>query len=92
MNPVLPSRVETSKGVLFSDLGHEAVLLHLKDEHFFQLEERGAKIWQLLQEHGDTTVVIENLLVEYEVDEATLRQDLPELIAAMKDANLLIVS
>lgn len=92
MTPILPARVQTAKDVLFTDLGSEGMLLHLKDELYFELNEVGARTWQLLNEHGETTIVLKHLLAEYEVEEATLRQDLAKLIGAMKDANLLVLS
>jgi hypothetical protein len=87
----LPERVDITKGVLFTDLGDQGVLLHLKDELYFELNEVGVRTWQLLHEFAEPAVVLKHLLAQYEVEETTLRKDLSELIGAMKDANLLTI-
>lgn len=92
MNAMLPSRVKISEKVVFSDLGDSGVLLNLTDEQYYELDDIGAKIWQLFQQHDDPGIVIKHLLDEYNIDEATLRRDVAELIEAMKASGLLFVS
>jgi DeoR/GlpR family transcriptional regulator of sugar metabolism len=67
----------------------EAVLLNLSDQHYYGLDEVGARIWTLLLEHGDIEVVIQQMLREYEVNEATLRRDLMALIQEMEQRGIL---
>ncbi len=87
----LPHRVTMSPEVLFRDLDGEAVMLDLNTERYFGLDEVGARMWQLLAEHGHVETVVQLLLAEYEVEEDRLRQDLANLIAKMADAGLIIV-
>ncbi|MEZ4728988.1 MAG: PqqD family protein [Caldilineaceae bacterium] len=88
MTPSLPCRVTTSPNVLFQALQDEAVLLDLASEQYIGLDPVATRLWQLLTEHGDTTVVLNVLLAEYEVDAATLAQDLAAFIEQLCTAGL----
>jgi DeoR/GlpR family transcriptional regulator of sugar metabolism len=46
-------------------------------------------MWQLLQEHGDVDPVVEQLLAEFDVEEAELRRDLALLIGQLEEAGLI---
>ena len=48
------------------------------------------RIWQLLMEHGAIDPVVDQMLREYEVDEATLRRDLAALLDEMERRGLLV--
>ena len=81
-----------SPEVLFQPLGDEAVLLNLHNNRYYGLNEVGARMWQLLQEHGALDAVVTQMVAEYEVDEATLRQDLQTLIAQLVEQEMLAES
>lgn len=78
-----------SPEVLFQPLGEEAVLLNLENNRYYGLNEVGARMWQLLQEHGDLDAVVAQMVAEYEVEEAVLRQDLQTLIAQLIEQEML---
>jgi hypothetical protein len=87
----LPPRITLEPEILFQELEGEAILLNLQTEHYYSLNDVGTRMWQLLAEHRDVATVVERLLAEYNVDEATLHQDLAQLIAALTDAGLITV-
>ena len=91
MKVSLPTRITLSPEVFFQELEGEAILLDLHNEYYYSLDDVGTRMWQLLVEHGDVATVVERLLAEYDVDEATLRRDLAQLIAALADAGLVTV-
>jgi hypothetical protein len=78
-----------SPEVLFQPLGNEAVLLNLSNNRYYGLNEVGARMWELLQEHGALEAVVAQMVEEYEIDEATLRQDLEGLIAQLIEQEML---
>ena len=84
----LPTLVTISPNVLFQELDGEAILLNLQNEHYYSLKESGVRMWQLLAEHGDVATVTEQLLEEYDVEEATLNRDLTNLIAWLTERGL----
>ena len=57
-----------SPDVLFQGVSGEIVILDLKSESYFGLDEVGARIWQLMQGHGGLQYVFEVMLEEYEVE------------------------
>jgi len=75
--------------VLSQTIDREAVLLDLKNELYYGLNEVGARIWQLLQEDNSLEQIKEVLLEEYDVDEAQLQKDLEKLVSALKQADLI---
>jgi hypothetical protein len=88
MSPSLPARVEVSPDVLFQELEGEAVLLNLKSERYFGLDDVGTRMWQLLAENGDVAAAHAQLLKEYDVDPARLQGDLAAFIARLGEACL----
>lgn len=91
MTHSLPKRVIPSSDVLFRELEGEAVMLDLGSERYYGLDEVGARIWQLLEEHHDVETVVAEMLAEYEVDEEQLRRDMADLIDNLADAGLVII-
>ena len=88
MNHKLPSHITFSPDVIFQALDDEAVLLDLASEQYLILNELGKRMWELLSENGDTSTAVEQLLIEYEVDKASLRQDMANWIGRVIELGL----
>ncbi|MBH8551104.1 PqqD family protein [Nostocaceae cyanobacterium CENA357] len=76
------SVVVADKEQIFSDIGGEAVILHLKTGIYHGLNEIGARIWTLIQEPKSVKDIQRVLLEEYEVEAERCDRD---LIALLKD-------
>jgi hypothetical protein len=76
--------------VLEQQLDDEIVLLDLESGRYFGLQEVGARAWRILMESNDTEMVHSQLLGEFEVEEAVLRQDLEELWQGLLAAGLVV--
>lgn len=87
----LPARVDISPDVLYQVINGESVLLNLETEHYYSLDNVGTRMWQLMAEHNELAVVVDQLLAEYDVDEATLRASLADLLAKLSNAGLVAV-
>ncbi len=74
--------VVADKEQIFSDIGGEAVILHLKTGIYHGLNEIGARIWTLIQEPKSVKDIQRILLEEYEVEAERCDRD---LIALLKD-------
>ena len=85
---VLPQKVNISNKALFQEIENEMVILDLAKEQYYGLDDVGARMWHLLSEHGDTTVVVKQLRSYYDADELTLSQDLAQLIEKLRQAGL----
>ena len=77
--------------MLFQELNGEAVLLDLKTERYFGLDDVGLRMWHLLESNGHVDTACARLLQEYTVDETTLKDDLAELIDKLAEAGLITV-
>ncbi len=65
-----------SKGVYTQELDGEIILLDSNGEHYFNLNEIGTKIWQLLETGKSPQQILELIKNEYSVEEINLRKDL----------------
>ena len=88
---MLPQKVTISNKALFQEIENEMVILDLAKEHYYGLDDVGARMWHLLSEHGNTAVVVEQLRSYYDADEATLSQDLATLIEKLRQAGLVTI-
>jgi hypothetical protein len=84
-------RVEVSPGVVFREVGGEAVLLDLRSHRYYSLDPVGTRMWALLVELGSTAAVAERLVGEFEVDAETLDRDLRALVEKLAAEGLLTV-
>ena len=89
MTVALTDVVEISPEVLCQEVSGEMVLLDLKSESYFGLDVTGARIWQLLQEHGRVSEVHRRMLEEFDVDKDTLGKDLQEHLDTLLAAGLI---
>ena len=84
----LADQITVSPEVLFQEVGGEAVLLDLKSESYFGLDDVGMRIWQLIQEQGSLRAVFERMLTEYDVEPARLEEDLLRHVGELAAAGL----
>jgi len=81
-------KITISEEALSQEVNGETVILDLKSESYFGLDEVGTRIWQLLQEEKDLQKVFDALLQEYDVEAEQLEQDLIELVDKLIEAGL----
>jgi hypothetical protein len=65
------------------------VLVHLPTNRIFELNETGARIWELLTAGLDADAVAERLVDEFEVDRAVVMADLDSLLDRLSLEGLL---
>ena len=89
----MQTQIRPNPDVLFQIFDNEAVLLHLKTEIYYSLNDVGARFWQLLEEQEQATaeILIAQLLNEYEVDAETLQKDIHNLLEQLTQAQLVKV-
>ena len=82
-------KITISEEALSQEVNGETVILDLKSESYFGLDEVGTRVWQLLQEHGDLQKVFDAMLEEFDVDANTLASDMKNLIDDLVDKGLI---
>jgi len=85
-------RVTVPGQVLVRLLDKEAVLLNLETERYFGLDETGTRMWQVATSVPNIELAYQQLLNEYDVDAATLRQNLAELLERLTENGLLTLT
>lgn len=84
----MPVRIPSD--VAFEVLDGEAVVLNLQTGVYFQLNEVGTRVWELLSVHGEAEPIVDALFEEYEVERATLTEDVDRLISELSEKGLLV--
>lgn len=86
---MMTQKIEISSEVLTQEVGGETVILDLKSESYFGLDEVGTRIWQLLQEQKDIHTITATMLNEYDVKEEQLKKDIQNLLTKLGDAGII---
>ncbi|MFN8493563.1 MAG: PqqD family protein [Caldilineaceae bacterium] len=88
----LPKQINLSHEVLFQELDNESIMLNLRDDAYYRLDDVSTRFWQLFTELGEVEPVVAQMLAEYQVDEPRLRQDLATLLKQWVDASVVTVT
>ncbi|RAJ80161.1 coenzyme PQQ synthesis protein D (PqqD) [Chitinophaga dinghuensis] len=86
---LLEMKVRISENAIVRELGAGFVILNLKTERFYELNEVGKRFWELLTNNPDCSAAFHQLQSEYEVAPETLQNDLNILIDHLKKAELI---
>jgi len=76
----LTSTIYFPQDVVFQQLNGEAIVLNLTTGRTFNLDEIGARMWELLSAHAAVKPAYLALLEEYDVQPDRLKADLIELV------------
>jgi hypothetical protein len=71
-----------------AEVGDEVVFLHEGEAVYYGLDGVGAFVWRQLKVPRAFGDLVQAVVSEYEVDEATCRRDLTELLEALQDKKL----
>ncbi len=85
------ARVAAADGVMVRDLDGEAVVLDLKTEKYFGLDEVAAAMWTALTGAETIRAAYEALLAAYDVEPEQLEADMAKLISNLAEHGLLVV-
>jgi len=88
----MTQKIEISSEVLTQEVDGETVILDLKSESYFGLDEIGTRIWQLLQEQEDIETITETMLNEYDVEEEQLEKDIQNLLTQLDKAGIVTLN
>jgi hypothetical protein len=77
-----------SPDVVSRRVGNETVLVHLRTNQIFALNETGARFWELLTEGKSRAEVEQQLQEEYEVSREDLARELEALLLRLEGERL----
>jgi hypothetical protein len=84
-------RISVPADVLINVIDGQAVLLNLKTERYFGLDEVGTTMWQRLTTADSVEAAYATLVAEYEVEPERLRADLSDFTDRLIQNGLLEV-
>jgi hypothetical protein len=85
-------QVSVPKHILVRTFENESVILNLETESYHGLDDVGTRMWQALTGCESIQAAYESLLSDYEIDPASLRQDLQEFINQLVTRGLVELS
>jgi hypothetical protein len=88
----LNDTVRIPERITFRRVREEMALLNLETGVYFGLDEIGARMWELLADHGRLQVVAERLEEEYAAAPEQLREDLLRLVQELIAKGLIEIS
>ena len=83
--------VTVSPDALFREIQGESVILDLRSQRYFGLDDVGTRMWELLAEHREPSEVADAILHEFDVERPEVERDLETLIAELETAELITV-
>lgn len=83
------SKIAASSGQISTQLDDEAIVLDLETGTYYGLAHVGARIWASLQQPTTCAQIVETLLDEYDVERATLAEDVLTFVRDLR-ANRLV--
>src|SRR5262245_13095372 len=85
------SRISVPSDTLINILGVESVLLSLKSQQYFGLDEVGTRMWGALTSSPSVATAYDTLLEEYDAEPEALKRDLFGLIGKLAAQGLIEV-
>ena len=82
-------RPRPAPDVVSRALGEFGVLVHLKTHDIFQLNETGARIWQLVATGTTVDGMVATLVEEFDIDTATATHETLGLLAELFERGLI---
>ncbi|MHA8051769.1 PqqD family protein [Aquirufa sp. ROCK-SH2] len=73
-----------SEKVLFTQLGEEGVLFHVEKNEYFSTNETMTKIVLGLQNQLNTEQIVQSLLEEFDIDEATCLTSVTNMLVILE--------
>lgn len=83
------SRVALTADAVFASVPGGGVVLHTGTKRYYSLNETGARIWSLLDEHGDPARATVTIAAEYAIANDEAASAVAELVTRLTDAGLL---
>jgi hypothetical protein len=88
----LNTSAKISDDVVFRELDGEGVILNLASGIYFGLDETGARMWRLIEQHAHLGAVLAALCDEYDAQRETIEQDLLRLTLELSEKGLLVLA
>jgi len=76
--------------VIAKRLNQGTVLVHMSTNRIYELNETGARVWELLGQGLDADRIVRHLVDEFDVDDTRATDEVKELLMRLRTEGLLI--
>lgn len=83
------TRLAPTADAVFASVPGGGVVLHTGTKRYYSLNETGARIWALLDEHGDPRRAADAVAAEYAIPRTDAESAVSELVTRLTTAGLL---
>lgn len=83
--------VKRNDELIVASIDGELVMLSVEKGQYFGIEGVGTRIWELLESPKTEDSIIESIIEEFEVDEATCRRDVVDFLDRMLEMELIVL-
>lgn len=91
MGAVEVRSIRVSPDVVHQEVSGEMVLLDLKREIYFGLNEVGARIWEMINDGKSLDDVLDAIVSEFDVERSQADEDLHSLISSLAERELIML-
>jgi len=81
-----------SEDYVFNEVDGEMVMMNIETGAYASLNETGKSIWNLLEEPKSVEELLPLLLEEYDIPEATAKQDLDTFVAKLVEQKIIVLN
>ena len=85
----MPEVLKPASDIIARRLGESAVLIRLQTNRIYELNDTGARIWEVLKTGVTRDDVVERLLPEFDIDRNALGLAVDELLGMLKAEGLI---
>jgi hypothetical protein len=85
----IKSRFTPKNSIVFTDIENEGVILNLKNNSFYSLNETATRIWKLLRGRKTVRQIVEEFMQEYECEKNKALQSIKRQIQEFLASNLI---
>ena len=83
------SVIARSSELVCSDIDGEIVMMSIENGKYYGLDEVGSRIWEILEKPLPIADIIDQLLLNYEVEQATCEEDVMHFLQQLDDDDML---
>lgn len=80
--------MKPASDIIARNLGDSAVLIRMDTSRIYELNETGARIWELLKQHASRESAVDGLLSEFQIERAEAESAVDELLAMLRSEGL----
>lgn len=77
-------------GLLTAAVGDELLMMSAAEGKYFNLNDVGTRIWELLAQPVSADGIVAALIAEYDTDADTARAEVVEFLSALRERGLLV--